>query len=88
MDRIFLCGNRGHAFVNFMQSETAKKFQEDFNGKKLKDCFEACEEDKECSVVVARMESVEKTIHRVQLRKDPDAPESPWLPLLFGEDGE
>eukprot|EP00437_Effrenium_voratum_P008017 CAMPEP_0181438182 /NCGR_PEP_ID=MMETSP1110-20121109/21775_1 /TAXON_ID=174948 /ORGANISM="Symbiodinium sp., Strain CCMP421" /LENGTH=715 /DNA_ID=CAMNT_0023561857 /DNA_START=79 /DNA_END=2226 /DNA_ORIENTATION=- len=81
-------GNRGHAFVNFSKSDTAKQFQEDFMGKAMKDCFDGTEEEKACEVVPARMESLEKTIQRLQSRKEAESPESPWLPLLFGEDGE
>lgn len=81
-------GNRGHAFVNFSKSDTAKQFQEDFMGKAMKDCFDGTEEEKACEVVPARMESLEKTIQRLQSRKEAESPESPWLPLLFGEDSE
>ncbi|CAE7253837.1 ML4 [Symbiodinium natans] len=80
-------GNRGHAFINFSKSDTAKTFQEDFAGKPMKDVFDGTEDDKVCEVVAARMESLEKTIQRCQSRKEAEA-ESPWLPLLFGDDGE
>eukprot|EP00439_Symbiodinium_sp_Y106_P045034 s6688_g5.t1 len=61
---------------------------EDFMGKAMKDCFDGTEEEKACEVVPARMESLEKTIQRLQSRKEAESPESPWLPLLFGEDSE
>jgi len=84
-------GNRGFAFVNFKSAEIGNKFQEDFSGKQIKECFpEAEDSDKACEVNAARMESLEKSIERCQMQalenKTEDA--ALWLPILIGDDGE
>ncbi|CAJ1400466.1 unnamed protein product [Effrenium voratum] len=85
-------GNRGFAFINFNDAQKAKDFTEDFAGKTMKDCFQVeGEEDKACEVHVARMESLERSIERLQtqvLSEEESKEGSSWLPVLIGAEGE
>ncbi|CAJ1335951.1 unnamed protein product [Effrenium voratum] len=85
-------GNRGFAFINFNDAQKAKDFTEDFSGKTMKDCFQVeGEEDKACEVHVARMESLERSIERLQtqvLSEEESKEGSSWLPVLIGAEGE
>lgn len=60
-------GNRGFAFLNFESKEQAEKFVEKFNEKSPKEVFGVGgEEDMNCKVVNAKLNSIDKTIDRLR----------------------
>jgi len=87
-------GNRGFAFINFRSAAKAQEFSKDFSEKKVSECFPdvEAEEDKVCDVTTARLESLEKSIERIQmqaLQKSGNLAHSDsWHPMLVNEKGE
>lgn len=87
-------GNRGFAFINFKDAEKAENFKKDFHEKKVSECFPGLdvEADKVLDIVSARMDSLEKSVERVQMfaipKGEEPADDSTWLPILLDDEGE
>jgi len=88
-------GNRGFAFINFKSEEAAATFTKDFSEKKPSECFPDAaapegEEEKACEVSEARLESLEKSIERLQSLgiQQGDEQNTAWHPILVNKDGQ
>lgn len=89
-------GSRGFCFINFRKVEKAKEFMADFDKKGMGECFGVeSSEDKVCSVQPARLETIGRTIERLQAPdkkenkdKDEQGDKTAWYPQLFAPDGE
>lgn len=92
--------NRGFVFINFRSPKKAQQFAKDFHDKKMSECFAINVEeadDKVCEVQQARLQSLEKSIERLQAPSKENksgatlmekaTEKAAWYPLMFTPDG-